>query len=115
MDSFIHTFLEEIHALRRRALVLLCLVCCSPISEKIIIKQVIIAPQVVKIHKATLPPSLFAFLAGLLLSATPPSSWWRRGGLWSEEDSPNHGSINRGPDAVPVLHGEARACVATAY
>lgn len=110
-ESFIHTFLEEIHILYRRALVLLC---CSSISVKVVVKQVFIVPQVVKIHKAALPPSLFAVPAGLPLSAAPPSPWWRRCGLWSEDDSSNHGGIHRGPDAMPVLHGETRACEVTA-
>lgn len=113
-ESFIHTFLEEIHILCRGALLLLC---CSPSSVKVIVvvpQVVIVAPQVVEMHKAVLPPSLLAVPAGLPLSVARPSSWWRRCGLWSEDDFSNHSGIHRGPDAMPVFHGETGACVVTA-
>lgn len=112
MESCPHTFLEEINVLHRRALLLL--LCRSPISVNVIIKQVIIAPQVIKIHKAALPPSLFAAPAVLPLSVAPSSPWWSRCGLWSEGDSSNHGGIHRGTDAMPVFHGETRAYGVTA-
>lgn len=108
-ESFIHTFLEEIHILYRHVLVLLC---CSSISKmEVVVEQVIVKPKVVK---KLMPPSWFAVPAGLPLSVAPPSPWWRRCGLWSEDDSSNHGGIHRGPDAMPVLHGETRACEVTA-
>lgn len=105
MELFIHTFHEEIHILDRCALVLLH--CCPP--SEIIIRPVIVVPQIVKIHKAALPPSLCTSPAGLPPTVAPPSCWWRRCRLWTEEDPSDHGGIHRSPDAPPVLTGLTRA------
>lgn len=105
MELFIHTFHEEIHILDRCALVLLH--CCPP--SEIIIRPVIVVPQIVKIHKAALPPSLCTSPAGLPPTVAPPSFWWRRCRLWTEEDPSDHGGIHRSPDAPPVLTGLTRA------
>lgn len=113
MQLFIHTFHEEIHILYRRALLLLLLLCCSPLSVIVTVKKIIIVPQVVKIHEAALPPSLFVFPAGPPPVVAPLSRWWRRCGLWTEEDPSNHGGIHRGPDATPVSTGVTRASVVT--
>lgn len=107
MELFIHTFHEEIHILDRCALGLLH--CCPP--GGIIIRPVVVVPQIVKIDEAALPPSLCASPAGLPPTAAPPSCWRRRCRLWTEEDLPDHGGVHRRPDALPVLTGLARAQV----
>lgn len=102
------TSLEEIHILNwgaRVFFVLSYVTVVSPVNIVIItVEPVIITPEIIKQHVATLPPPVSTLLAELPPPIAPSPLGWRRSwrGLGSEEDSSHHGSIHRGPDALPV-------------
>ena len=110
------TSLEKIHILKRSAPVRLrgaLLDQVDQVDVVAVIRPIIITPEIIEQHMATLPSSLFTLLAGLLLP--PPHCWsgrWR--GLGAEVDASDHGSIYRRPEARPVLADEPRASVGIA-
>lgn len=73
MTQCIHTSLEKIHILNGGAFVLLYRAVIKDVAVVAVGKQIIITPQIIKQHLATLPSSLCTLLAEFLLpTAAPP-------------------------------------------